>query len=235
MSEIERVHSASWTDENKNSINCWVKFTHWKRDLPFNATPHDVEGHGREIFGRLVAGEFGEILPPGSFQYHAEAPAWMLGIGSVSPDRFAFLGDAFPEANLENSRGTPRGIILVWGALVEIALTRAIETNLGRASRAPTLGGKINELKKARSSIDPSLFEDIDAIRDIRNAAAHRLNFSSFDHLSVDEKAFRAYQVLFQKYFEIEYNEVSDLLFVARFVFSPVCVRSVLLLMESGT
>lgn len=31
--------------------------------LPFTASPHDVEQHGRDLYARAVAGEFGEVKP----------------------------------------------------------------------------------------------------------------------------------------------------------------------------
>lgn len=38
-------------------------------EIPFTASPHDVEPHGRELFARAVAGDFGpvaEYVPPPS-------------------------------------------------------------------------------------------------------------------------------------------------------------------------
>lgn len=31
--------------------------------IPFTASPNDPEAHGREIYGRILAGEFGEVAP----------------------------------------------------------------------------------------------------------------------------------------------------------------------------
>lgn len=31
--------------------------------IPFTASPHDVEAHGRDLFERAEAGEFGPVLP----------------------------------------------------------------------------------------------------------------------------------------------------------------------------
>ena len=53
------VTDLMWSKE-KDSIHCWVTFERVGK-VPFGANPNDVEAHGREIYDRCVAGEFGPI------------------------------------------------------------------------------------------------------------------------------------------------------------------------------
>jgi len=57
------VKNCKWATENHSSIECEVMFDdvnlgEW---IPFGANPLDHYEHGREIFARAVAGEFGEV------------------------------------------------------------------------------------------------------------------------------------------------------------------------------
>ncbi|WP_298976567.1 hypothetical protein [uncultured Roseobacter sp.] len=224
--QIEYVHNISET-EVVDSLNCWVKFNHCKHELPFTASPTDSETHGRNLYKRLRDGEFGEVHPKGSFP--SVASHLMTGprhIG-LKPETISFLHQGLTEANLENSRGTPRGIVLVWSALLEIALSEVIRSRLPDANVAKTLGGKISQVSKSGFLSDADDYEDLIAIRDIRNQAAHSLGFSCFGHLRQDEAVFKAYGRLYAGYAEAMYHEVCDLIFVARFVFSTSCLGSI--------
>lgn len=58
---VERVSNPEWADEQKTLIKANVKFACFTEDVSFVASPNDVEAHGRELFHRLSAGEFGAI------------------------------------------------------------------------------------------------------------------------------------------------------------------------------
>ncbi|MDS9468229.1 hypothetical protein RGQ15_11690 [Paracoccus sp. MBLB3053] len=223
--QIEHVHSCSET-EVANIVNCWVRFNHCKHELPFSASSADPEPHGRKLYERIRSGEFGEIHPYGSFASdfcRVTSPREIY----LTPETFGFLRQGIEEANLENSRGTPRGIVLVWSALLEIALGEVIRFKLPGVNMAKTLGGKINQLHKKGALSDADDYNDLVAIRDIRNHAAHNLRFSHFEHLSEDKDAFRAYRQLYAGYAEEMYYEVADLLFIARNVFSVSCLGAI--------
>ena len=52
----------TWANAEKTQIYCFVEF----EDLgivAFTACQNDTAEHGREIFARCLAGEFGEVLP----------------------------------------------------------------------------------------------------------------------------------------------------------------------------
>ena len=63
------VRNCKWATEDHSSIECEVNFDgitseEWS---PFGANPNDYYEHGREIFAKAVAGEFGEVaeyMPP---------------------------------------------------------------------------------------------------------------------------------------------------------------------------
>jgi len=45
---------------NKSMVNCVVDFVNFG-ELPFSASPNDSAEHGREIYARCIAGDFGPI------------------------------------------------------------------------------------------------------------------------------------------------------------------------------
>jgi len=62
-----------WADATRQKINLIVRFVEINEDLPFTADPNDTEDHGRDIFARALAGEFGEIAEPPA-ELSAEIP-----------------------------------------------------------------------------------------------------------------------------------------------------------------
>jgi hypothetical protein len=70
------ANNPKWVDEAHTSINLTVRFEEIDEDLPFHATPYDVEEHGRDIFTKAIAGEFGVIAewtPPTTEQLATNA------------------------------------------------------------------------------------------------------------------------------------------------------------------
>ena len=53
--------NSAWSNRSKTFINLVVRFEEIDEELPFTASSNDVEEHGRDIFTRAVAGEFGSI------------------------------------------------------------------------------------------------------------------------------------------------------------------------------
>lgn len=63
---IVSAHSPTWTDVEHTAIQLQVDFD-GIGEVPFVASPTDVEAHGRELFTRAVAGDFGivaDYVPP---------------------------------------------------------------------------------------------------------------------------------------------------------------------------
>jgi hypothetical protein len=63
MMNYTQVTSLSYANAEGTAINCWVAFDDFDEPLPFTASANDTEAHGREIFARAVAGEFGGVAP----------------------------------------------------------------------------------------------------------------------------------------------------------------------------
>lgn len=61
---IEYANTPRWVDESHTAINLTVKFMEVDEELPFTAIPGDCTEHGRELFSRAEAGEFGEVADP---------------------------------------------------------------------------------------------------------------------------------------------------------------------------
>ena len=60
------ARAPSWANAEHTVINLFVKFEETAEqfgELEFTATPDDVEPHGRDIFQRAKAGEFGPVAP----------------------------------------------------------------------------------------------------------------------------------------------------------------------------
>jgi hypothetical protein len=56
-----------YADAACQSIVLMCRFDHLAREVPFHATSNDAEPHGRDIFRRAIAGEWGRIaafVPP---------------------------------------------------------------------------------------------------------------------------------------------------------------------------
>jgi len=64
---IVSVTNPQWANPQNTLIDVIARFAEIDEDLPFTANPLDTEAHGREIFARASAGEFGVIatyVPP---------------------------------------------------------------------------------------------------------------------------------------------------------------------------
>lgn len=56
-----------WSTVDHAGVLCEVVFKEIEGTLPFHAMPTDPEAHGRDLWARLLAGEFGPIaayMPP---------------------------------------------------------------------------------------------------------------------------------------------------------------------------
>lgn len=67
MMTILNARQPRWNDVEHTSLNLLVTFEETKDTLgevPFTASPKDPEPHGREVFERAVALEYGDIAEP---------------------------------------------------------------------------------------------------------------------------------------------------------------------------
>ncbi len=127
MRTVKSVHSPVWSNAEQTTIDCVVKFAEWRTEMPFTASPFDPEAHGRELFDRLINGEFGPIAPfmapsnpdqAGATLTPEHTPNWAA--------KWPELGMFLQEANAENARGTMRGVGLVWGIMLDDMLVRVM-------------------------------------------------------------------------------------------------------------
>lgn len=59
---ITSVSNPRWANAEQTAIDCEITTSQFGPEaLPFTASANDVEPHGRAIFVRLMAGEFGPI------------------------------------------------------------------------------------------------------------------------------------------------------------------------------
>jgi hypothetical protein len=59
--KIEHVREIKWSNKNLDAIDCIVKFDKIETEIPFTAKSNDVEQHGRDLYNKIVSGEYGEI------------------------------------------------------------------------------------------------------------------------------------------------------------------------------
>lgn len=96
MLKFSKASQPSWVDVAQTGISLRVTFE-GLGELPFTATPDDGEAHGREIFQRAVAGEFGDIAPhepPSNEQLIAEISAQKSRLLQRAAERIAPLADS---------------------------------------------------------------------------------------------------------------------------------------------
>lgn len=63
MFTLEYAKNPFYNSEDGQQIHLTVKFEEIGEELPFNATSFDPMPHGRDLYVRAAAGEFGPIAP----------------------------------------------------------------------------------------------------------------------------------------------------------------------------
>jgi hypothetical protein len=59
--QMQYAHTPKYLNADGTLVDLVVKFAEFDTELPFAASPTDIEAHGRELFTRATAGEFGAI------------------------------------------------------------------------------------------------------------------------------------------------------------------------------
>ena len=177
--EILSVRNPQWAREDGNAINCWVRTNTIVEEVPFTASKYDSEPHGREVYERCMAGEFGEIAP-----MEPEIEPEHVLQREVPPEHQR-LEKFLLEANRENNRKSFRSVAIVWCSLLDNLLDEMLE---GEASRAVDAGQPVGKppktfnerIKRAMEAglIDQQEAERCHHIRRIRNTAAHEWELS---------------------------------------------------------
>lgn len=97
--EVLSARNLKWDNPEHTSITLLVVFRQFKDDLgeiPFTASPSDVEAHGRNVFERAAKGEWGPVAEPAPKtveQLTAEAQAQINNLTVVANARITALTD----------------------------------------------------------------------------------------------------------------------------------------------
>lgn len=223
-----------WANVQKTFVNCLVRTTAFADELPFTANPNDVEEHGRQIFHRCISGEFGEIGP--YLELSSKSNDTLPVTEPTSVSVWQEVHEFLVEANAENSRGTSRGIGLVWGSMLEAMLIEVVQADLQRQSRGKNslkcangrkCGNNFNDWIEGaihENMIDGTLGPHLHAIRRIRNACAHewRLNFEN-PRVSGRKDDFDVLKLSYLPDFQL-----GDLASLMQMVFSSACCQIIL-------
>ena len=59
--KLEYAKNPVWADADHTMIDLVIKWDTISQELPFTASPNDVEAHGRAIYHDAVAGRFGAV------------------------------------------------------------------------------------------------------------------------------------------------------------------------------
>ena len=63
MFTLEYAKDPIWNNEEGTAIHLTVKWEEFVEEMPFGACSYDPEFHGRDLFERAKAGEFGTVAP----------------------------------------------------------------------------------------------------------------------------------------------------------------------------
>lgn len=177
--EITSARNPKWANENCTAIDCLVTTNTLRQEFPFTASPNDSEIHGRELFARCLAGDFGVIAPMDAAAKHQNLLEPRL------PPDYSRLQKFLDEVNLENGRKSFRSVVVLWGSYLDNLLDEILETNALHALAAGKPVGKPPATFDARIKraleLGAIAQEDADRchnIRRIRNAAAHEWELS---------------------------------------------------------
>ncbi len=174
--EFLSVKNLRWASPDRRYIDCLVKTNTLVGEHGFTAFVDDSEPHGRELYARCLAGEFGEIGPmePRSIP--------VPPINQEIPPESKHLEKFFIDANQENGRKSFRSVAIVWGNALDNLLAGIIEEDSSRKEkmgqprgrRLRSFDDRIKAAKK-RGLIDDADAEKCEHIKLVRNAAAHEV------------------------------------------------------------
>lgn len=177
--EFLSVRNPRWSRDDRRAIDCLVKTNTLVGEHAFTASLDDCEPHGRELYTRLLSGEFGEIAPM-ERQSIPKTP-----VNFEIPPKYRLLEKFFIEVNQENGRQSFRSVVIVWASILDNLLDVMLEGDVSRAGASGQLAcapphsfdARIR-LAKQRGLIDDADAEKYQHIRRIRNMAAHEWQLS---------------------------------------------------------
>jgi hypothetical protein len=63
MLTLQYAKDPFFQTEDKSCIHITVKWEEFNEEMPFGAMASDIYEHGRDVYARALAGEFGEVKP----------------------------------------------------------------------------------------------------------------------------------------------------------------------------
>lgn len=175
--EVLSVRNPQWANSDGSSINCLIRTNTLVGEVPFTASKFDPEPHGRDVYARCLAGEFGEIAP-----MECQIDDRGNSLPSTLPSHFERLQRFLVEANKENSRQSYRSVAIVWASLIDNLLDELVVSEAAIAERSsvrpPTTLNQRIKRALAMGYIDKDDAEKCHHVRRIRNAAAHEWELS---------------------------------------------------------
>ncbi len=61
--QLEYAKYPRWANAEQTRIDLVIKWDSYPEELPFTASPDDVEEYGRQIYAAAAAGQFGPVAP----------------------------------------------------------------------------------------------------------------------------------------------------------------------------
>lgn len=215
--EVLSVRNPRWANSEGTSIDCLIKTNTLVGEVPFTASKFDSEPHGRDVYARCLAGEFGQIAPiEGQREDHGN------GLPSTLPLHFERLQRFLAEANTENGRQSYRGVAILWASLIDNLLDEMIVSKVAVEEKESSKPPKTFDQRIKRALATGCISKDDAAkchhVRHIRNAAAHdwELSISSKEVLP-------SLRALYQSDHSKTFVFHKDLDFLIRQVYSGSC------------
>lgn len=237
------VRDPRWADESKTQIICFVKFDYFKVEVSFRASSNDTVAHGRRIYAQCMNGDFGPVKNAEKM----ENARYAESVGSQKPPNFGIPFEEFQEfideLNLENSRGTLRGIILTQSSMIEKILGEIlevffVESAVSRALIWKSASGALGSFSSranvcfALGLIGKNELGACKQVRLIRNHAAHNWNLSG-PNSSFAKSCNPAFKSLYGEFYsELYHWQGEDLEFLVRAVYHGACGEIVMKLLS---
>lgn len=130
MLTVWRARDPRWNDAAHTSIGLYVIFNETREtlgEIPFTATEHDTELHGKEIFARAVAGDYGTVAEYGEpelteeqkrEQWKAEREQLVASITVTTTQGNTFDGDEISQGRMARAiigmQSQPEGSTVQW-------------------------------------------------------------------------------------------------------------------------
>ncbi len=214
--KVLSVRSPNWSNAEKSTIDCYITTNTTKVEIPFTASPYNVEQHGREVFFQCIRGDYGPIGEGEGLVEFSDAESIDFSEEMISLLKF------IDYVNLENARGSFRSVAILWAAYLDDCLRSKLidwyKIHRARPSSDNLDFYKVINKSAQKNIINKSEKKKMHLIRLIRNEAAHNWQFSLSTN-GVKSKLNQLYKADHQEL--VQYHD--DLDFLIQQIYSPSC------------